>query len=167
MEGHGDQDGRLAEVFSGEQEDDKRKLAKALLDSRRRRVKAQLKEIGKDPDYAEERAVLTEYGELLDRQADTTTKIKAAQEALEEKLDQKYAALTEDEVTTLVVDDKWLTTLAAAVQGELDRVLQTLNGRILQLAERYATPLPQITGEVDALAARVEGHLKKMGAVWM
>ena len=65
-----------------------------------------------------------------------------------------------------MVDDKWLTTIAAAVQGELDRVSQTLTGRIRQLAERYATPLPELTDEVAALAARVDGHLKKMGAVW-
>jgi type I restriction enzyme M protein len=52
------------------------------------------------------------------------------------------------------------------VQGELDRVSQTLTGRIRQLAERYAAPLPQLTGEVATLAARVDEHLKKMGAVW-
>jgi len=74
--------------------------------------------------------------------------------------------LTEDEIKTLVVDDKWLAALAAAVQGELDRVSQTLTGRIRQLAERYATPLPQLTGEVAMLARRVDEHLKKMGAVW-
>ena len=66
---------------------------------------------------------------------------------------------------TLVVEDKWLATLAAAVQGELDRVSQTLTSRIRQLAERYATPLPQLIDEVAALAARVDEHLKKMGAV--
>jgi type I restriction enzyme M protein len=27
-------------------------------------------------------------------------------------------------------------------------------------------PLPQLTGEVAMLAARVDEHLKKMGAVW-
>ena len=43
---------------------------------------------------------------------------------------------------------------------------KTLTGRIRQLAERYATPLPQLTDEVATLAARVDGHLKKMGAVW-
>jgi len=32
------------------------------------------------------------------------------------------------------------------------------------IAERYATPLPQLTGEVATLAARVDEHLKKMGA---
>ena len=56
-----------------------------------------------------------------------------------------------------MVDDKWLATLAAAVQGELDRVSQTLTGRIRQLAERYATPLPQLTEEV-ADARRPRGR---------
>ena len=61
------------------------------------------------------------------------------------------------------VDDKWLATLAAAVQGELDRVSQTLTGRIRLLADRYAAPLPQIVDEVEQLAAKVAAHLEKMG----
>jgi len=61
------------------------------------------------------------------------------------------------------VDDKWVATLAATVQGELDRVSQTLTGRIRQLAERYASPLPQLTDEVEQLADKVAAHLQKMG----
>ena len=38
--------------------------------------------------------------------------------------------------------------------------------RIRQLAEGYATPLPKRTDGVATLAARVDEHLKKMGAVW-
>ena len=129
-------------------------------------MKARLKEIGQDPDYADERQALEDYAARLDQQADAKARLKAAQEDLEAKLDAKYPRLSEDEIKTLVVDDKWLATLACAVQGELDRVSQTLTGRIRQLAERYATPLPQLTDEVAALAARVDGHLKKMGAVW-
>ena len=79
------------------------------------------------------------------------------------KVAAQYGKLTEDEIKVLVVDDKWLATIAAAVQGELDRVSQTLTGRIRQLAERYAVPLPQLTDEVAALAARVDEHLNKMG----
>ena len=129
-------------------------------------MKARLKEIGKDPEFADEREALEDYAALLDKQADAKARLKAAQEDLDAKLDAKYPKLTEDEIKTLVVDDKWLATLAAAVQGELDRVSQTLTGRIRQLAERYATPLPQLTDEVAALATRVDEHLKKMGAVW-
>ena len=51
------------------------------------------------------------------------------------------------------------------MQGELDRVSQTLTGRIRELAERYATPLPQLTDEVATLAARVEEHLEEDGGV--
>jgi type I restriction enzyme M protein len=67
---------------------------------------------------------------------------------------------------SLVVDDKWMARLEAALHGELDRVSQTLTGRIRELAERYATPLPQLTDEVGMLAARVEEHLRQMGAAW-
>ncbi len=156
-EEHSGEDGLLAEVIEGEGE--KQKItAKAL--------KARLKDIGKDKDDAEERQALEAYAALLDQQADTKTRLKTAQDDLEAKLDAKYPTLTEADIQTLVVDDKWLATLAAAVQGELDRVSQTLTGRIRQLAERYATPLPQLTDEVAALAAKVDQHLQKMGAVW-
>jgi type I restriction enzyme M protein len=65
-----------------------------------------------------------------------------------------------------VIDDKWMTDLSATVQGELDRVSQTLTGRIRELAERYATPLPTIVDEVATLAGRVDEHLMRMGASW-
>jgi type I restriction enzyme M protein len=135
-------------------------------------VAARLKEIKSDHDGADrsdgsdERAALENYLVLLEKAAATSAKVGDAQEALLLKVAAQYGKLTEDEIKTLVVDDKWLATLAAAVQGELDRVSQTLTGRIRQLAERYATPLPQLTGEVAMLAARVDEHLKKMGAVW-
>jgi type I restriction enzyme M protein len=151
------EDGLLAEVVEGEGE--KQKItAKAL--------KARLKEIGRDPDYAEERQTLKAYAALLDQQDGVKKRLKGAQEELEAKLDVKYPKLSEAEIKILVVDDKWLATLEVAVQGELDRVSQTLTGRIRELAERYATPLPQLTDEVATLAALVEEHLKRMGAVW-
>jgi type I restriction enzyme M protein len=61
------------------------------------------------------------------------------------------------------VEDKWLATIAAAVQGEIDRVSQTLTGRVRELADRYATPLPALVEEVEDLTSKVDAHLKKMG----
>jgi len=47
------------------------------------------------------------------------------------------------------------------------RTLRTLPcPRTLPNAERYAVPLPKLTDDVATLAARVDEHLKKMGAVW-
>jgi len=37
---------------------------------------------------------------------------------------------------------------------------------IRELAERYGTPLPRLEDEVAVLSAKVEAHLKNMGAVW-
>ena len=166
MEEHSGEDRLLNDVFSAEEDDEKQKLTKALLDERKRIIKARLREIGSDSDYADESKALQDYTALLDKQTDIKTNIKAAQDDLEAKLDAKYLKLTEEEIKTLVVDDKWLATLADAVQAELDRVSQTLTSRIRQLAERYATPLPTLTKDLATLSARVDEHLKKMGAVW-
>jgi len=151
------EEGLLAEVIEGE--GDKQRIAAKA-------VKVRLKEIGKDTLYADERAALEAYADVLDQQTEAKAKRKAAQEDLDKKIDAKYPKLSEDEIKTLVVDDKWMARLSAAVQGELDRVSQTLTGRISQLTERYTTPLPKLTDEVATLAGRVDEHLKKMGAVW-
>jgi len=75
----------------------------------------------------------------------------------------KYPALTEAEIKTLVVEDKWLAAIAAAIHGEMDRISQALTQRVKELAERYETPLPQLEQEVKNLAVKVEAHLAKMG----
>ena len=157
LEEHSGEDGSLSEVIEGE--GDKQKVtAKA--------IKARQREIGKDPDYEDEIKVLAEYATVLDQQSSLRAKLKKAEEDLDNKVHAKYPQLSEAEIKALVIDDKWLATLAVAVQGELDRVSQTLTGRIRELSERYAIPLPQLIDEVTSLANRVEEHLKKMGAVW-
>jgi type I restriction enzyme M protein len=45
-------------------------------------------------------------------------------------------------------------------------VSQALTGRVKELAERYALPLPELAEEVETLSAHVVEHLKKMGASW-
>ena len=157
MEENGGDEGLLVEVIEGDA--DKQKItAKA--------IKTRLKEIGKDPEYADEGKALKDYSEMLDEQADIKAKLKSAKDDLDAKLDIKYPKLTESDIKTLVVNDKWIATLATAVQGELDRVSQTLTGRIRELAERYESPLPLIVDEVVLLSAKVDEHLKKMGATW-
>jgi len=128
-------------------------------------VNARLKEIKGDKDAKDELAVLKRWLELTEGEATLKRAVKEQEAALDTLAYEKYPKLTEAEIKTLVVDDKWMARLSAAVQGELDRVSQTLTGRIRELAERYATPLPKLADEVESLAARVDEHLKKMGAV--
>ena len=153
-EEHGGEGGLLEEA-----KNDKDKLTKAS-------ATARLKEIKADKDAAEERQALQEYLALVEQESGVSSSIKTAQEAMIAKVAAKYEQLTEADIKTLVVDDKWIATLATAVQGELDRVSQTLTGRIRELAERYESPLPQIVDEVAALSAKVDEHLKKMGVSW-
>ena len=153
-EEHGGEGGLLEDA-----KNDKDKITKVS-------VAARLKEIKSDADAEEERKRLADYLALSEQEGAANVTLKAAQDRLTVEVFQQYGKLTEDEVKTLVVDDKWLATLAAGVQGELDRVSQTLTGRIRELAQRYAAPLPQLTDEVATLARRVEKHLRQMGAVW-
>jgi len=105
-----------------------------------------------------------QYLELLDKQSALKAKVKEADAALDKLAHDKYPTLSVNEIKTLVVDDKWLPALAARVQREVDRVSQTLMGRIRLLAERYATPLPRLAARVAELSGRVDQHLKTMGA---
>jgi type I restriction enzyme M protein len=153
-EEHGGEEGLLADA-----KNDNDKLTKAS-------VTARLKEIKGNAEFADEQKVLEDYLALLEKESDANERVKKAQKDLETKVADQYGKLTEDEIKALVVDDKWLAALAAAVQSELDRVSQTLTGRIRQLADRYAAPLPQIADEVERLCASVDKDLAKMGAVW-
>ena len=153
-EEHGGEDGLLSDAKT-----DKGKLTKIS-------VRGRLSDIKIDKDAADERKLLEDYQALIEKESADGKQVKDAQKALEVLVMAKYSMLTADEIKTLVVDDKWLAVLAADVQSELDRVSQALTGRIRQVAERYVTPLPKLTGEIATLAARVDGHLKKMGAVW-
>ena len=154
LEEHSGDEGLLADARN-----EKDKVTKAS-------AAARLEVVKSDKDAADERSVLVELLALVEKESKASSSAKAAQEALTAKVVDKYAKLTDGDIKTLVVDDKWLAALEAAVQGELDRVSQTLTARGRELAERYATPLPSTTAEVSVLAARVDEHLKLMGASW-
>ncbi|VVE10242.1 putative type I restriction enzymeP M protein [Pandoraea communis] len=129
-------------------------------------VKDRLAEIGADPDSADERAVLKQWQQLSACEAALKKTVKTLEVELDQHAHDHYFTLSEAEVKTLVVKDKWLARLQADVQQELERISQTLAQRIRELAERYETPLPKLEDGVAALSAKVEAHLKKMGAVW-
>lgn len=78
----------------------------------------------------------------------------------------KYPKLTGGEIKKLVVEDKWFASINIAVHGEMNRVSQQLTKRVMELAERYKTPLPQITNRVKEQEGKVKDHLKKMGFAW-
>ena len=96
--------------------------------------------------------------------------LKSELKKLEEELDvlalAKYPELTETEVKSIVIDDKWLPAIEITVKTEMNRISQQLAGRIKELVDRYEMPLPAIDKQVKELEEKVNDHLTKMGFVW-
>ncbi|HYX24645.1 MAG TPA: type I restriction-modification system subunit M [Thermoanaerobaculia bacterium] len=129
-------------------------------------VAARLKEIQGDKDAKDEAAVLNDWLKLNGEGAYIKKRLKQAEAELDVQAYAQYPKLTEPEIKTLAVDDKWLAALDAAIHGEMDRVSQQLTRRVKELAERYGTPQPQVTSRVTELEAKVNGHLERMGFAW-
>jgi len=153
-EEHGAEDGLMADA-----KNDKDKITAASIKDRLKKIKGTLAD-------KEERKVLEAYMKLTDAQADLNRKIKEQQKALETKVWNQYKVLTDDDVKTLVVDDKWMQVLDNAIHTEMQRISQRLTQRIKELADRYDTPMPKLLNEVSLLEEKVNAHLSKMGFAW-
>ena len=104
--------------------------------------------------------------QLLDLYGNETAAKKAAKEAqaaLDLAVLKKYGGLVESDVKSLVLGDKWKSSIALRVAGELNVLILALVDRIQQLGERYDATLSDIEAEVQRLNAEVKQHLAKMG----
>ncbi|MFB1478784.1 type I restriction-modification system subunit M [Corallococcus sp. RDP092CA] len=149
-EEHGSEEGAFAEL---------EKVNKAS-------VSARLKEIKGDKESKDEVAVLDDWLKLNTAESDLKKRVRDAEADLDAKAYAHYAKLTGAEIQALVVDDKWLAALDAAIHGEMERVSEQLTQRVKELAERYETPLPPMAASVAALEAKVNSHLERMGFAW-
>lgn len=98
--------------------------------------------------------------------SDRKKRLKDSESGLDAQVYARYPKLTEAEVNTLVVDEKWLAALNTSIHSDMDRVSQQLTQRIRTLAERYETSLPQMHSRVGELEVKANQHLEKMGFAW-
>ena len=114
------------------------------------------------PEGYEELAAVDRYLQFLEQKS----KLKSNKEDAEQTLDQlahdKYPDLSVDDIKLLVVDGKWVGTINNDIQQELDRVSQSLTGRVRLLADRYESSLPEIEREYKAVSARVSKHFEAL-----
>jgi type I restriction enzyme M protein len=154
-EEHGGEDGLLSNAI-----DDKGKISKGNLQKA-------IKDLGKrNTDNVDEYDMLQAYKKLMENESEVQTKIKATKADLEKKVIVKYPKLSIDEIKTIVVEKKWMHSMEQRICTEMDNISHRLTQRIKELAERYETPLPQLSNEVNDLTAKVEKHLKEMNFVW-
>ena len=151
VEEHTGEEGLLEDAVN-----DKGKVTKAGVTER-------LKAIRYEPESDEERDALKQCRSLIEAEAKAAKAVKESQARLDEQVLARYGALTEAEIKTLTVEDKWFASIRSAIEGEVQRLTQRLAGRVKELEERYARPLPELEREVGAFGDKVEGHLKQMG----
>jgi type I restriction enzyme M protein len=152
-EEHSGEEGLMEEVKS-----DKGKISKGNVQKRIKEIKKDI-----DADDLKELNVLKAYLKLIDEEAKAKKQIKDVQKALDNRVIDRYKVLTEDEIKTFVVDDKWMAAIGGDVKSEMERISQRLARRIKELAERYATPMPELNANVGELEMKVNGHLEEMG----
>lgn len=129
----------------------------------RPKVVDRLKNIKGNTNAKDETKILTKWINLKNDEADTKKQIRDTEEFIDQKAYQKYSKLSDAEIKTLVVEDKWLASLKIAIHGETDRVSQSLTKRVKELAERYEFTVPELETQTSAYEKKVKNHLKKMG----
>ena len=138
------------------------KQAKTLLASHEENVRLWMADDPEEEKLAD-LCIIADYLAALASQTTLKSQIKIAAESLDQQAHDHYAQLSEAEIKTLVIGDKWLAHLEGSLRSEIDRVTQTLTRRIKDLAERYEKPLPQLESTVEDLEQKVQGHLTTMG----
>ena len=158
IEEHAGEDGLLAEATT-----DKGSITKSSVQARLKTLTPDLTTLHETQDDNDaEYDTLQHCLSLIDAKSKADKALKEAQLDLDKQVLAHYATLTEDEIKTLVVTDKWFASIQSAIESEVQRVIQTLTGRVKELEERYAQPLPDLEQEVEKFGIRIEHHLKNM-----
>ena len=116
-----------------------------------------------NPDLSSEIALLNKYLVLFDEESALNSELKTKTQELYEKVLKKYRELSEDEVKTLVVEDKWLATLSNRIEQVLTDLTQKLSQRVKEIALRYENTLPTLEEKQEELKNKVKQHLVAMG----
>ena len=147
------EEGLLADVIN-----EKGSVTKGAVKARLRAIRD---ENGNETD--EERHALTRCLELIEAESKAASAVNKTQAALNHKVLAHYAVLTETEIKALAVRDKWLADIQTAINRQVRGLTHRLTGRVKELEDRYARPLPDLKQDVDKYSARVERHLARMG----
>jgi type I restriction enzyme M protein len=144
--------------------DEKGKITKASISKRLKEIVPKKSKL--EIENKEEFELIDMYRSLLDEESENQVKLKEAKIELEKLVINKYSLLTIDEIKIIVVEDKWLSEIEHRVNNEMDNISYRLTQRIVELADRYETPMPKLKNDVIDLMEKVENHLKEMDYKW-
>jgi len=160
-----DEASQALESFIEEQSGEEGGLVEAMND-KEKVTAASVKARIKAATDKEELAVLKQAQQLFEAETRAKKAHKEASDSLDKAVFAHYPKLQDNEIKTLLVEDKWRASLRGALESEVERVTQQLANRVKELEERYSSSLPQLTQNVSELEAKVAAHLKAMGLEW-
>lgn len=144
------EDGLLANAL----DDDK--MTKAL-------ATARLKEVKKEGIDQDEIEALEQLIQLYDAEAAAKKSVKEAQAELDRTVLEEYSSLSEGDVKSLLLDEKWLKTIRRRIEGVVASLAHSLVARIQQLVERYSATLAEIDLELASIRTEITDYLSDMG----
>ena len=128
-------------------------------------VKVRLRAVGVGSEDPEEHEALEICLGLMKSHAKARRATKAAQVKLDAKVLARYAVLDAAEVASIVVRDKWMTSIETAILEVVDRLTGELVDRLTVLEDRYAESLRETLRQVEQRGTNVELHLKRIGVL--
>ncbi len=117
-------------------------------------------------EYADDYAQLTKIQKMMDRVDNYSKTVKALRKTLDDKCRKKYEELSDEEIIDLLVNKKWINTIANGINELYTAIPHYLAERILVLVERYERTMPDLLKDVGDYEAKVKSHLERMGFTW-
>jgi len=128
------------------------------------KLKAELKKL--NDNESDEYKELTTLADLQGKIDKCNKLLKKMRKELEKEEQAKYLTFTDDEIIELLVNQKWYGAIVKGIEQLFRAVSHDIGARVTELAERYERTMPELEIEVTDNAARVHGHLKRMGFEW-
>lgn len=107
--------------------------------------------------------ILKQWLALSDKKDALNKDLRRKRNDLTDAVVAKYAALTPDEIKTLVVERKWLANVVGGCEALMQSVTHRIATDVTALAERYEDTMLSLAQNVVDYENEVNGYLKEMG----
>lgn len=122
-------------------------------------MKSRLGAIRAEPDGDDECNALKNSVALIEANAEASRVVKDIGAALDSQVPACYLTLDERKTIILVVADKWLAGIRAAIKDEV----RCLTARVQEIVDRSARTMSELERDLGASSANTEGCLTGIG----
>ncbi|QRN82042.1 type I restriction-modification system subunit M [Chloroflexota bacterium] len=126
-------------------------------------VNSRLSELRIDPEAQEESKILSLWINCYKELASLKKELRRADSFLDLRSYNHYPNLTDNDIKTLVITNKWMMTTSSSLQEEIKTIGQQLVLSLNDLNKRYKIPLPQLNQLIAELENKVINHLDQIG----